>query len=417
MAQFVVEGGTRLTGTIFVHGSKNATLPILAATLLVEEPIVLKNCPRLRDVENMIRILVELGCIARWEGSTLYVDSSGAFGYTLSERLSKELRSSIFLLGSVLGRFKKAVATYPGGCEIGNRPIDLHLMGLRRLGAEIDEDGGYICCTGEKLLGAQVSLDYPSVGATENIMLLACMAEGETVIHNAAREPEIVDLQDFLCACGFRVSGAGSSEIVILGGTRGHGCSFTIMPDRIVAGTYLTAAAITGGEIALIGAMPEHMVSMLEKLQDAGAYIRKDGARIILKAPKRPSELLRLETQPYPGFPTDMQPQFFALCSVASGISVIVENVFENRFRHAQELIKMGGKNSVRGTMAIVRGVQRLHGAQVTAHDLRGGAALVLAALSAEGTTVISCAERIDRGYLQLEEALCSIGAKVTRKD
>ncbi|MDO4565379.1 MAG: UDP-N-acetylglucosamine 1-carboxyvinyltransferase [Clostridia bacterium] len=417
MAQFLVEGGARLSGTILVHGSKNAALPILAATLLVEAPVVLKNCPRLRDVENMIRILTELGCKAHWEGAALVVDSRSANRYTLSESLSKELRSSIFLLGSVLGRFKRAVATYPGGCEIGNRPIDLHLKGLRRLGARIDEDGGYICCEGDVFLGTTVPLDYPSVGATENIMLLACMAKGETVIHNAAREPEIVDLQDFLCACGFEVRGAGSSEIVITGGRAKQGCTYSIMPDRIVAGTYLTAAAITGGELELVGARPEHMVAVLEKLQDSGAYIRMDGMRMIIKSPKRPSELQRLETLPYPGFPTDMQPQFFALCSVAGGISILVENVFENRFRHAQELIKMGGRNTLRGTMAIVRGVDRLHGAAVTAHDLRGGAALVLAALAAEGTTSIACAERIDRGYLHLETALQSLGAKVFRKD
>lgn len=417
MARFLVEGGTQLFGTLRVHGSKNAALPILAATLLVDGPVCLLNCPRLLDVENMNRILIELGCKVWWEGEALWVDSRDAKSYTLSESLSKELRSSIFLLGSVLGRFKRAVATYPGGCEIGNRPIDLHLKGLRRLGATILEDGGYICCTGEELVGASVPLDYPSVGATENIMLLACMSEGETVIHNAAREPEIVDLQNFLCVCGFNVTGAGSSTIVIQGGKLGKGCTYAIMPDRIVAGTYLTACTMVGGEMALLGAKREHMVAVLEKLQDAGAYIRQDGARMIIRAPKRPNELQRLETLPYPGFPTDMQPQFFALCSIASGISVLVENVFENRYRHAQELQRMGGKNSLRGTMAIVRGVERLHGAAVTAFDLRGGAALVLAALAAEGTSIISHAERIDRGYVRLEEALQLVGAHMIRKD
>lgn len=417
MSKLIVSGGRSLNGEVRVHGSKNAALPILTATLLVEEPVRLTNCPRLKDVDNMLSILEALGCRYSWEGDTLTVDAGSAAGYELPEQLSKELRSSIFLLGSVLARFSKARATYPGGCEIGIRPIDLHLAGLKQLGVKVREEGGYIHCSSERLVGATVCLDYPSVGATENIMLAATHAEGETTIENAAKEPEIGDLQGFLNACGFRVRGAGSSTIVITGGGKGRGAQYRIMPDRIVAGTLLTAGAIAGGQISVTDAPREQLVSVLEKLRQAGCDIREEAQRVTLTAPLRPRELPRVDTMPYPGFPTDMQAQLFALCSVAEGTSCIAENVFENRFKHAQELRRLGGRNTIHGRTAIVYGVPRLTGATVTAHDLRGGAALLLAGLKAEGETVVERAELIDRGYLDPVGLLGALGASLRRTE
>ena len=418
MGELIVSGGARLSGEIEVHGSKNAALPIMAATLLVDGPVELVNCPRLVDVENMRLILEAIGCTTRWDADSLLIDPGTAARYELPEHTSKELRSSIFLLGSVLARFGVAVAAYPGGCDIGNRPIDLHLDGLKKLGADITEDGGRIRCEGSVLRGAAIHLDYPSVGATENIMLAACRAEGETVIHNAAREPEIEDLGRFLCAAGFFVRGAGTSTVLIRGSrTGGRPLAYRIMQDRIVAGTYLVAAAITCSDVLVRYRDIVRLSALCDKLRACGATLTESPDGIRLRLDGRPKELLRVETLPYPGFPTDMQAQVFSLCQVARGTSVIVENVFENRFRHAQELLRMGGSNYLKGTMAVIRGVERLHGATVQAHDLRGGAALVLAGLAAEGETVIEHAERIDRGYVALETALGSLGATVIRKD
>ena len=414
----IVTGGARLKGEITAHGSKNAALPILAATLLVEAPVRLTNVPVLLDVENMLRILTALGCTVTREKGAVTVDARTAHTFRIPEHTGKELRSSIFLLGSVLSRFGEAIAAYPGGCDIGNRPIDLHLQGLRKLGAVVTEDGGHIVCRGERLTGTVVHLDYPSVGATENIMLAACRAGGETVIRNAAREPEIRDLQTFLCRAGFRVRGAGSSSVVIEGRAGfGHGLEYRIMPDRIVAGTYLIAGAMTRGDVYVRTDSREPLMAVSDKLRECGAEILPDSAGVRVRMHRRPTELLRVETLPYPGFPTDCQPQLFALCSLARGTSVFHENVFENRFRHAQELQRMGGKNSVKGTTAVVRGVERLHGATVEAHDLRGGAALLLAGLCADGETTVTNVWRIDRGYMDWETGLRSLGATVIRKD
>ncbi len=421
MAKLIVQGGYPIDGVCRIGGAKNAVLPILAACVLTRRPVHLLDCPRLTDVENMLRILRLLGCRAeraageRGEGDTLHIDASGACRFELPEDLSKELRSSIFLLGPVLGRFRRAVVTHPGGCEIGNRPIDLHLSGLSALSADIREEGGRIRCDGARLLGAAIHLDYPSVGATENILMAATAAEGETCIHNAAREPEIVDLQRFLNAAGFFVRGAGTSTVVVRGGCEPREVVHRVMPDRIAAGTLLTAAAITGGRIALENVVPEHMAGTLAKLGECGCHITARGHGVRLRAPQRPRELRRVETMPHPGFPTDMQAQIFALCSVADGTSVIVENVFENRFKHAQELSRMGAVNAIRDRTAVIRGVPALTGAAVTAHDLRGGAALVLAGLRAEGQTAVLHAEHIDRGYDHLEETLCALGAHVRR--
>ena len=308
------------------------------------------------------------------------------------------------------------MVTYPGGCEIGNRPIDLHLTGLSALRAEIREEGGRIRCDGARLLGASIHLDYPSVGATENILMAATAAEGETVIHNAAREPEIVDLQNFLNAAGFFVRGAGSSTIVVRGGCEPREVTYRIRPDRIAAGTLLVAAAITGGRIALENVIPDDMAGTLAKLTESGCAIDVRDRTIRLTAPARPRELKLVETLPHPGFPTDMQAQVFALCTVADGASVIVENVFENRFKHAQELSRMGAISTIKNRTAVIRGVPQLTGATVTAHDLRGGAALVLAGLRAKGVTTVLRAEHIDRGYERLEATLSALGAHVRRE-
>jgi UDP-N-acetylglucosamine 1-carboxyvinyltransferase len=416
MGNWIVRGGAVLSGTVPVQGSKNAALPILAATLLVEEPVTLKNCPALRDVENMLRILESLGVTVVRGTDALLIDSRTASNWMLPTALSGELRSSIFLLGSVLSRFGAADAPYPGGCEIGNRPIDLHLKGLRRLNAEIKEQGGRIVCRG-KLSGAVVDLDYPSVGATENVMLAACRAKGQTTIRNAACEPEIVDLGAFLNDCGFRVSGAGTPTVVIDGVKNGHGTAFRIMPDRIVTGTYLLAAAITGGDVTVTDTRPETVEPLLTKLAESGCAVTRRSDSVRVCAPERIKSVGFTETRPYPGFPTDLQPLLFAALSRANGTSVIVENVFENRFRHAQELNKMGAENRILDRTAIITGTERLHGASVTAHDLRGGAALVLAGLSADGETVIGRAERIERGYERMDDVIASLGGSITRKE
>ena len=412
---FLVRGGRVLSGTLDVSGSKNAVLPILAAVLLCDKEIILHNVPRLIDVDNMLRILQHLGCEARMEGNDVRLCAQNARLWEMPEHLSRELRSSIFLLGPILGRFGRALFTYPGGCEIGLRPIDLHLKGLRALNAGIEEAHGYIVCRPSKLMGASVSLDYPSVGATENLMMAAVKAEGRTVIRNAAREPEIEALQDFINALGGEIVGAGTSEIEVNGVRELTGGEYTIPPDRIVAGTYLAAAAMTQGDVELRNARPEHLTPVLSKLQDAGCRLSEGEQWIRLRCKDRPRAVKRLETLPYPGFPTDMQAQFFALSAVSEGTTVIVENVFENRYRHAGELMRMGADITVRDRMAIVHGVERLTGASVSAGDLRAGAALVMAGLVAEGLTRVDAIRYIDRGYEALDRDLALLGADITR--
>ncbi len=417
MAKLIVEGGYRICGRSRVCGAKNAVLPILAACVLIDQPVLLHDCPRLTDADNMLEILKTIGCEAERDGETLFVNAARVDAYELPEHLSKELRSSFFLLGPMLGRFGRASVTHPGGCEIGNRPIDLHLSGLAALGARITERNGRILCACERLRGAEIHLDYPSVGATENVMLAAVAAEGETVLHNAAREPEIADLQNFLLAAGFTLCGAGSSTIRVQGGGKARAVSYTVMPDRIVAGTLLTAAAMTRGDVTLENISPAHLAGTLSKLSESGCRIETSENTVRCVGPVRPRELKRVETLPHPGFPTDMQAQIFALCSVADGTSILVENVFENRFKHAQELERMGARSLIRGQTAVIRGVERLTGADVTAHDLRGGAALVLAGLAAEGETRVEHAEHIDRGYARLENMLSALGASIRRAE
>lgn len=417
MSKLKVVGGDVLTGELTVHGSKNAALPILAATVLFCGPVELSNCPPLRDVENMLLLLEKLGCHCNRQGERVTVDPRGIDKTTLDANITGRLRSSLFLLGPLLGRFREASAVYPGGCDIGRRPIDLHLFGLRLLGGEIEEREGRIFCRTTGLKGTDIQLDYPSVGATENLIMAACAAEGTTRIINGACEPEIVALCDFLNRGGFAVHGAGTPEITVCGGRKCHGISYRLPGDRIVAGTYLVAGAMTGGEIFLRGQDGRELVAPLNKLREAGCLIRQEEKGLYLKGPRRPRELKKLETRPYPGFPTDLQSQYFTLCTVARGTSVVVETIFENRFAHGEELGRMGALCHIRGDMAVIRGVKTLHGATVTAHDLRGGAALVLAGLRAEGITVVEQAQRIDRGYWRLEENLQRLGARINREE
>lgn len=417
MEAFLVEGGKRIEGTLRVDSAKNAVLPILAAAILTEETVTVLDVPHITDVRHMADILSILGCRTQRQGRRITIESGGLHNWEMPDRLSKQIRSSIFLLGPILSRFRKATVTYPGGCEIGLRPIDLHLNGLRRLGVVIEEEGGQIHCDGSHMRAGDVYFDYPSVGATENVMMAAVMLEGTTVIHNAAREPEIVDLQNFINAMGGCVHGAGGHAIEVRGVKKLHGVTWTPMPDRIVAGTLLAAAAITGGEIELTRVPLAGMMAVNSKLREMGCEIHEEPEFLHLKAPERLAAFSQLQTQPHPGFPTDMQVQMLALLSVAEGTGVIVENVFENRFTHAGDLNRMGAHILCSGRTAVVRGVEQLYGARVAARDLRGGAALVLAGLKAQGTTQVDQAGLIDRGYDHLEEQLTDLGASIRRID
>lgn len=413
MSIFRIIGGNPIQGTARIRSAKNALLPILAATLLCDEPIVLTDCARLSDVDNMLRILSRLGCTVQRSGDEIHIDAGDAEGWEMPEHLSRQIRSSIFMMGPVLGRFRKATVTYPGGCEIGLRPIDLHLKGLRALGVRIREAHGMIYCDGGHMRGGDVMLDFPSVGATENVMMAAVLTPGRTVIRNAAREPEIGDLQQFINSMGGRVSGAGSSMIVVEGVDALHGTRYRPMPDRIVAGTLMAAAAMTGGEVTLANARAADMDAVLDKLRAAGCEMQTGEETVALKGPAR-LKPIDVYTQPYPGFPTDMQAQIMAMCAVADGTSIVVENVFENRFAHAAQLTCMGADITVSHRSAVIRG-GRLTGARVCAKDLRGGAALVLAGLAAEGVTEVQGIALIDRGYEALEEVLSGLGAQIVR--
>ncbi len=415
MENYIIDGGEKLYGTVEIQSAKNTVLPLLAASVLTDEPVKIRGVPAINDVENMLRILSEVGCkIKRQRGSAI-IDSSNAVSHEIPTRLTKELRSSVFMLGSVLTRFRRAKISYPGGCDIGLRPIDLHLSGLKRLGVEIVEKDGFIECEAKKLVGAEILLDFPSVGATENIILAAVKAEGVTVIRNAAKEPEIVDLQNFLNEMGASVRGAGGGTVVVKGVKRLHGVEYTPIGDRIEAGTYLIAAASCGGEIETQGVPPENIAALLHKLRENGCKIHIKNDKIVLSSDGKLKAVDLVETTPFPGFPTDLQAQYAALCCKARGTTLVVENLFETRYRYAAELKRMGADITVRGRTAIIRGVESLHGAYVTASDLRGGAALVLAGLAAEGRSTVADLWHIDRGYADFEGKLRRLGAKIRR--
>ncbi len=415
MDNYIIDGGEKLYGKVEIQSAKNTVLPLLAASVLTYEPVKIRGVPAINDVENMLRILSEVGCKIKRQKNCAVIDSSNAVSHEIPTRLTKELRSSVFMLGSVLTRFRKAKISYPGGCDIGLRPIDLHLAGLKRLGVEIVEKDGFIHCEAKRLVGAEILLDFPSVGATENIILAAVKAEGVTVIRNAAKEPEIVDLQKFLNAMGAKVYGAGGGTVVIEGVKRLRGVEYTPIGDRIEAGTYLIAAATCGGEIETQGVPPENIAALLHKLRENGCKIHRKDDKIVLSSDGKLKSVDLVETMPFPGFPTDLQAQYASLCCVAKGATLIVENLFETRYRYVAELKRMGADITIRDRTALIRGVEKLHGAYVTAGDLRGGAALVIAALTAEGQSTVADLSHVDRGYADFESKLRKLGAKIRR--
>ncbi len=415
MEKYVINGGNKLYGSVKIQSAKNSVLPILAAAVLTDGEVTLLNVPEITDVKNMVKILVRLGCKANFSGDNLIINSSSANNFEIPSELAHELRSSVFLLGSLVSRFKMAKIAFPGGCDIGLRPVDLHLAGLKRLGVEITEKNGYILCKCEKLTGNEIMLDCPSVGATENIMLAAVKAEGVTIIQNAAREPEITDLQRFLNSIGAKVNGAGSSTITVEGVKTLGGAVFRPISDRIEAGTFLVATAMCGGKVVLECACAENLISLIHKLRENGCKIDIKNDKIILESSRRLTSVKSIETQPYPGFPTDLQAQITALCCICKGQSIITENLFETRFKYVPELRKMGADITVINRSAFVRGVDKFKGATVVAHDLRGGAALVSAALAAEGKSEVLDISHIDRGYGRFEYKLRDLGGDIVR--
>lgn len=418
VSNLIIAGCSRLNGIIEIPGAKNAVLPVLAATLLNNGTCILENCPELDDVLTMIEILSALGCKVKRKDARIEIDSSNLVSSCIPETLARRMRSSIIILGAVLARCGEVLVSYPGGCEIGMRPIDMHIRALVQMGAEVDGlNHGMLRVSASKLQGCEILLDYPSVGATENIMLAACFAEGETLIRNAAKEPEIEDLQEFLKKMGVDAKGAGTG-VVRVKGVGEIKCQpvHKIIPDRIVAGTYLSAAAATGGSLVVTGVDYDHIGSILYCLKRTGCKIKSyQGGVVTLESEGNINALDLVRTSPYPGFPTDMQPQLVALLSRCNGTSVVVETVFENRFRYTEQLLKLGADISVQGRTAIIRGVEKLKGAYVEARDLRGGAALILAGLTAEGETRISGIGYIDRGYEKVEQVLSKVGAKIRR--
>lgn len=417
MDKIIVNGGRKLNGEITVQGAKNSVLPILVATLLVDGVSVIHNCPMLSDVDATIKILQYLGCRVSRENHTVTVDSTNVFRDDVPDNLMREMRSSIVFLGGILGRMGRAKLSTPGGCEIGLRPIDLHLSAMEQFGATVtDEDGFLVCSSGENgLQGTRITLSFPSVGATENIILAATCAMGTTIISNAAREPEISDLADFLNRCGAKIRGAGDGTVVIEGVEKLTPAEHTVIPDRIVASTYLIATAMTGGKIVINSIVPSHIAPIIQPLRESGCNIEVNKKQVILESPKILKRIRMIRTMPHPGFPTDVQAQIMALTTVADGTSVIVENIFESRFKHIGELLRFGAKIHVEGRMAVVEGVHHLNGANVRATDLRGGSAMILAGLSARGTTEITEIYHIDRGYETPEKTLSELGAEIKR--
>jgi UDP-N-acetylglucosamine 1-carboxyvinyltransferase len=415
--KLLIRGGKALHGELKVSGAKNAALPILAATLLSSESVVVRNLPHLHDVTTMLELLGCLGVeVIIDERLGVEVDANTITNYQADYDLVKTMRASILVLGPLVARFGEAHVSFPGGCAIGSRPVDLHLKGLEAMGATIEVDGGYIHAhTQGRLKGAHIVMETVTVGGTENLMMAAALAEGRTVLDNAAREPEVVDLANFLNAMGAKITGHGSDRVVIEGVERLGHCEYSVMPDRIESGTYLVAAAATGGSITLRGAEPDSMDVILQKLVDAGADIQIDGDVIKLDMAGRRPKPVSLKTAPYPGFPTDMQAQFTAMNAVADGVSTVVETVFENRLIQTHEMNRMGAKIKIEGNTAVIEGQQQLAGAPVMASDLRASASLVIAGLVAQGETLVDRIYHIDRGYECIEERLQSLGADIRR--
>jgi UDP-N-acetylglucosamine 1-carboxyvinyltransferase len=411
-----ITGGRALAGEVTVSGAKNSALPILCGTLLADSPVVLSNVPHLNDVTTTVKLLTRLGAdVVLHDGVRIEIDPRGTSNFVAPYELVKTMRASILVLGPLVGRYGRADVSLPGGCAIGARPVDLHVSGLRALGAEIEIENGYIRARASRLRGGRLLLDTVTVTGTENLLMAAVCASGETVIENAAREPEVVDLADFLIAMGAVIEGAGTATIHVQGVETLSGCAYTVMPDRIETGTYLVAAAITGGRVRVRRTRPEHLDAVLQKLAETGARIETGADWIELDMRGERARAVDIRTAPYPAFPTDMQAQFCALNAVAVGSAAIIETIFENRFQHALELQRLGANLKIEGNTVLSRGVDRLTGAEVMATDLRASASLVLAGLAAEGRTVVDRIYHIDRGYECLEEKLSQLGAEIRR--
>ena len=412
MAIIIIKGGNKLKGEVKISGSKNDSLPIIAASILSGKKTTLFNVPNIHDTQVTLKILGYLGCKVYKNHDRIEINSKYIDKMEIPENLMREMRSTVILAGALLGRFREVTFSYPGGCDIGARPIDLHLKSFKKLGINIAEEYGFIRCSCDKIVGADIDLDFPSVGATENIILASVFAQGKTSITNAAREPEIVDLVNILNKMGARISGEGTNVIEIEGVTKLHEVKYRVMPDRIEAGTFLCAGAMAGGKIKITNARTEQLIPIISKLEEAGCQIEKDNTSVTLQAPKR-LKAIEIKTMPYPGFPTDMQSIFGSMLSFAKGTSIITENIFENRFKYLQELKRMGAKSKQEGNVAIITGVKMLTGAKVKSTDLRGGAAMVLAGLKAKGITEVTNIEYILRGYEGLETKLRKLGADI----
>jgi len=414
MQKLSIQGGVPLSGEIRVSGAKNAALPILAAGLLADAPMRVANLPRLKDVETMLALLERMGVRVSREDGGASLDAGRITDPFAPYELVKTMRAAILALGPLVARFGEARVSLPGGCAIGERPVDLHIKGLEAMGARVDIESGYIHAKAARLKGARIFMDTVTVTGTENLMMAACLAEGETVLENAAREPEVVDLAQCLAAMGARIRGEGTDVIVIDGVRRLGGVDYAVMPDRIEAGTFLAAAAATRGSITITHAPVAALDAVIEKLREAGAEISAAGRALSIRMAGRPRSV-SLRTAPYPAFPTDMQAQFLALNTIASGTALVTETIFENRFMHVQELRRLGARIDIEGNTAVVQGVERLAGATVMATDLRASASLVIAGLVAEGETVVDRIYHLDRGYERLEEKLSRIGARIRR--
>ncbi|MBE6876781.1 MAG: UDP-N-acetylglucosamine 1-carboxyvinyltransferase [Ruminococcus sp.] len=416
MQKFVIRGGRRLEGDITVQGAKNSALPILSAAMLCTGESILENCPELSDVYAACQILTSAGCHCQMQNHTVRIQADAIQNSEIPETLMQEMRSSIIFLGAMLGRTGRCVLGYPGGCELGPRPIDLHLYAFQKMGVKIQEENGILTCiTPNGLHGAKIHLQFPSVGATENILLAAVLAKGETVITNAAREPEIVDLAQYLRKCGANLTGEGSSTLVIQGVKKLTGCTYRIMPDRIVTATWLAAAAVTGGAVRLMQADTASLEGILDVFEQMNCHCSHTEDTICFSAGNVLRSVRSLKTMPYPGFPTDAQAVVMAVLCKANGTSVIEETIFENRFRHVDALVRMGADIQTAGRVAVIHGVHQLHGAPVSATDLRGGAALLVAGLGAQGETVLTEISHIDRGYDCPEQVLRNLGADIRR--
>ena len=412
MSTYIIQGGKKLEGEVTISGSKNAALPIIAASILNAGKTTLYNLPDIHDTQMMFEILKSIGGKVTKKHNKVIIDTSKVNKYEIKEELMRQMRSSAIFAGSLLGKYHQCTFCYPGGCDIGTRPIDLHLKAFEKIGINISQNYGNISCSCDKITGEKIDFEFPSVGATENAILATCLAEGKTVITNAAREPEIIDLQNFLNKMGANIKGAGSNKIEVIGVKNLKDVSYNIMPDRIETGTFLCMAAMTNSNITIKKANPLHITPVIDKLEETGCTLKIEKDSIEILSPKK-LKAVDIKTMPYPGFPTDLQSIFATMLTTAKGTSVIIENIFENRYRYTQELIRMGAKITIEGKTAVIKGVKKLYPANVKATDLRGGASMVIAALSTKGITKVDNIEYILRGYENFDNKIQQLGGKI----